>query len=462
MRKLSKGQEALLLSILFLFPSSIIARDTIIPTQPLTFPETLVSSNSTFALGFFSPKNSTNYFLGIWYNNISVQTVVWVANRQFPVTNSSSATLSISTNGNLTISQQQNSTFTSIITPPSLLSNPVAKLLDNGNFVIMEYSGSDFNDNSSYVWQSFDHPTDTLLPGMKLGWDFTRGLNRNLTGWTSASDPAQGPYTLAMDTRGAPQLTFWSGSNRGWRSGPWTGYQFSGVPETRTYTAFNFYFVNDKQEVYYMYTVSDPLVITRLVMNQSGTVQRFVWLEGTGEWSVYWYTPKTACDSYAPCGPYGTCDPNDSPICSCLPGFVPKSPQDWALRDGSGGCVRQTQLDCKNRTDGFMTVSNVLLPDTVNVTVDMNMSLDECKAMCLMNCLCTAYSNADVRNGGSGCITWQGNLMDSAISVDGGQDFFVRLAASDLSKFIYHHLHNFFFYLVVFLLFLLLLKSPGT
>ncbi|KAM0943904.1 putative protein kinase RLK-Pelle-DLSV family [Dioscorea sansibarensis] len=431
MRRISKGQAllAILLSIL-LFPGSI-ARDTIIPTQPLSFPETLVSSSGTFALGFFPSKNSTNYYVGIWYNNISVHTVVWVANRQTPVTNSSSsATLSISTNGSLSVSQQDPA-FSSIITPPSVLSNPVAKLLDNGNFVIME-SGIDFNDNTSYVWQSFDHPTDTLLPGMKLGWNLTSGLNRNLTGWKSDSDPTQGPYALAMDTRGTPQLVFWSGSKRGWTSGPWTGYQFSGIPETRTYTMFDFHFVNNEQEVYYMYTISDPSFITRLVMNQSGTLQRFVWLDSTGEWSVYWYTPKTPCDSYAPCGPYGTCDPNNSPVCSCLPGFVPKSPQAWTLRDGTNGCVRQTRLDCQNRTDGFTVVSNVLLPDSVNVTVDMNMSLEDCMAMCLMNCSCTGYSNANVRNGGSGCITWQGDLMSIGISVDGGQDFYVRLAASDL------------------------------
>ena len=41
---------------------------------------TLVSKDGSFVLGFFTPSKSTNRYLGIWYNNIPVTTVVWVAN----------------------------------------------------------------------------------------------------------------------------------------------------------------------------------------------------------------------------------------------------------------------------------------------------------------------------------------------------------------------------------------------
>ncbi|KAJ0966053.1 hypothetical protein J5N97_027191 [Dioscorea zingiberensis] len=434
MRNFSKGQA--LFIILFLstlvFPQSIIGRDTITPTQPLSSNETLVSSGGSFVLGFFTTGNSTNHYVGIWYNKISVRTYVWVANRQTPATDSS-ATLSISTNNGSLIISHQNSTAAVWNTPTNSLSNPVAKLLDDGNLVVVE-DGSDFNDNRSYVWQGFDHPTDTLLPGMKLGLNLTSGLNSNLTCWKSDVDPGIGPCTLAMDIRGSPQLAFWSGSKRGWRSGPWTGDDFSGIPETRTHTMLNFHFVNNKQEVFYWYAIRDPSFITRLVMNQSSVLQRFVWLDDSDQWSIYWHTPKTQCDYYGPCGPYGSCDLNSSPVCRCLPGFMPKSQREWeVLRQGSGGCVRKTQLDCRNNTDGFMMVSNASVPDTVNVTVDMSKSLAECRDMCLMNCSCTGYANADVRNGGTGCITWAGELLDMAYYIDGGQDFYVRLAAADLS-----------------------------
>nr|CAB3499171.1 unnamed protein product [Digitaria exilis] len=51
------------------------------PNKPLTVGETLVSDDGTFALGFFSPSNSTrnHYYVGIWYNSIRQDNVVWVA-----------------------------------------------------------------------------------------------------------------------------------------------------------------------------------------------------------------------------------------------------------------------------------------------------------------------------------------------------------------------------------------------
>ena len=62
----------------------------------------MISNGSVFKLGFFSSVNSTNHYLGIWYNNISAFTVVWVANRQKPL-NDSSGLLTISEDGNLVV-----------------------------------------------------------------------------------------------------------------------------------------------------------------------------------------------------------------------------------------------------------------------------------------------------------------------------------------------------------------------
>ncbi|KAJ0546124.1 putative non-specific serine/threonine protein kinase [Helianthus annuus] len=55
-----------------------------------------------FELGFFSPGNSKNHNLGIWYKKISTGTVVWVANRETPVTDNLGM-FKVSSNGNLVI-----------------------------------------------------------------------------------------------------------------------------------------------------------------------------------------------------------------------------------------------------------------------------------------------------------------------------------------------------------------------
>ena len=58
------------------------ATDTITASQPIKDPYYITSNGSAFNLGFFSPENSTNRYVGIWHKSISVFTVAWVANRQ--------------------------------------------------------------------------------------------------------------------------------------------------------------------------------------------------------------------------------------------------------------------------------------------------------------------------------------------------------------------------------------------
>lgn len=54
-------------------------------SQTLIDGESLASEEGTFELGFFSPGSSTHRYLGIWYKNIPIITVVWVANRKTPL-----------------------------------------------------------------------------------------------------------------------------------------------------------------------------------------------------------------------------------------------------------------------------------------------------------------------------------------------------------------------------------------
>ncbi|XP_038979332.1 receptor-like serine/threonine-protein kinase SD1-8 [Phoenix dactylifera] len=420
-----KAMKAWPLSLLFLCSllSPSIAGDTITPSTPLSDGETLVSAGGNFELGFFSRGNSKNKYLGIWYKNISTHTVVWVANREAPLTDRTGS-LNISSDGNLILSNQTAKVFWS--TNSSKASSPVAQLLDTGNFVLKEGN----SDSYSFLWQSFDYPCDTLLPGMKLGLDLTTGLDRYLTTWKSTDDPSPGDYSFKLDPHGSPEFFIWKGSTKEYRNGPWNGIRFSGEPEMDSDSYFTFEFVDNSHEIYYMYQVADSSIISRFMLNQS-MIQRYVWFNSTLGWSLYWSMPRDQCDYYAQCGPYGICNSNDSPICNCIHGFDPKSPQNWNLRDGRDGCVRKTRLDCQG--DGFLKLTDVKLPDTSNSTVNESMSLEQCRESCLNNCSCVAYAAANISGGGSGCIIWGSNLIDIKQFVDGGQDLYVRLAASELN-----------------------------
>ena len=65
------------------------AVDTISAYQPIKDGSSIVSEGDTFELGFFSPGESKNRYLGIWYMKISPLTVVWVANREKPIIDTS-------------------------------------------------------------------------------------------------------------------------------------------------------------------------------------------------------------------------------------------------------------------------------------------------------------------------------------------------------------------------------------
>nr|XP_009398189.2 PREDICTED: receptor-like serine/threonine-protein kinase SD1-8 isoform X1 [Musa acuminata subsp. malaccensis] len=435
-RRMRKASALLYLLTASILCSPTIGDDTVTPARPLVDDggTTLISASGSFELGFFSPAGSSNRYIGIWYHRIPVQTVVWVANRQRPVTGSSGK-LSLETDGALVITDGKNSTV--IWSSGSLvLGNPVARLLDNGNFVVEE-EGSD-DDQSSFAWQSFDFLTDTLLPGMKIGWNLTSGLDRNLTAWRSVSDPAPGVYANGIDKNGNPQIFLWSRSHPYWRGGSWNGRQFGGVQQMMTGNVFDKKFVVDAREIVYSFYMRDPSVVSRLVMNQSGILQRLVWHEDSQMWSVFWSAPQDQCDyRLSPCGPYGVCYPNEFAMCKCLQGFHPKNPSRWSQRDGTDGCVRNTALDCRNGTDGFITLSSVKIPDTSTSMVVRSMSLEECEVLCRRNCSCKAYASANISGtgSGSGCIIWTTELTDIKMYDSGsGQDIYVRLAAADLGS----------------------------
>jgi hypothetical protein len=420
------------------------ARDSITPDRPLAGNETLVSGGEgNFALGFFTPPGANSTYLGVWYNKVSLRTVVWVANREAPIAgavgDNPGATLSVSAGGTLAIAAG-NKTVVWSVEPASRLASPAAQILDNGNLVLKDGAGG-------VAWEGFDYPTDTLLPEMKLGIDYVKGKNRTLTSWKSPSDPSPGPVAMVMDTSGDPQVFIWNGGEKVWRSGPWDGVQFTGVPDTATYSGFTFSFVNSAREVTYSFQVHNVSIISHLGVVSTGNyglLQRSTWVEAARAWNLYWYAPKDQCDAVSPCGPNGVCDTNNMPVCSCLRGFTPRTPAAWALRDGRDGCVRSTPLDCRNGTDGFVTVRHAKVPDTERSAVDWSLTLDQCRQACLRNCSCTAYASANVSGGagggrragaGSGCVMWTTGLTDLRVYPDFGQDLFVRLAAVDLGTY---------------------------
>ncbi|KAM6553650.1 hypothetical protein CsatB_014412 [Cannabis sativa] len=403
--------------------------DKITATQSIKEGSSIVSAGGSFELGFFSPKNSKNRYLGIWYKKIASGTVVWVANKDTPL-NDSSGIFQLSGNGILSLLYDGNKTVWSSNSTKQG-TNPVAQLLDTGNFVVRN---DDEKKVGKYIWQSFDYPGNTLLPGMKYGISMVTGINRGLTSWKSDNDPSDGEFTNILDPNGVPQFYLRKGSVIRFRSGPWNGLRFSGMPNLKPNPIYTYDFVCNEKEIYYTYKLISNSVVSRLVLDLNGHLQRFTWIDRTKGWNFYLSAQMDDCDRYATCGPYGTCNINNSPACGCLEGFVPKSKEDYNSGDWSHGCERKTSLGCIEG-EGFRKYSSIKLPDTVFSWYNMTMDLKECEQKCLKNCSCTAYANMDIRNGGSGCILWFKELIDIRQYADSGQDIYIRMASSDLEEY---------------------------
>lgn len=394
--------------------------------------EVIVSSGNIFALGFFSLGGSNNRYLGIWYYQHPEKTVVWVANRAKPI-NDTSGVFSIDRRGNLVLFQR-NQTLPVWSTNVSLAgtSNCIAQVLDSGNLVLIQ------NDTTKAVlWQSFDHPSNTWLSFQKLGLNSRTGVNLIYTSWKSPDDPGVGNYSLRMNTNGSPQMFLYKGSTPWWRSGPWTGQRWSGIPQMTQNFIFTDTFVNTDYEVSFSSDVRHSSIISRAEANETGVWRRESWNNEAQRWIVFYSVPTELCDFYGHCRPNGYCNPYLGGVfeCTCFPGFQPKSPEAWSIGDWAGGCVRKRGISMCGNGEGFVKFPHTKVPDTCAAVVNMSIGLKQCKEKCLRNCSCMAYASANSETGrGIGCLTWHGDLMDARKYTDTGQDLYIRVDKNELGK----------------------------
>ncbi|KAM0927740.1 hypothetical protein ACQ4PT_002677 [Festuca glaucescens] len=398
--------------------------------QNLTDGQTLVSAGGSYTLGFFSPGASTKRYLGIWFS-VSNDTIYWVANRDQPLLDKSGMLVFNDVDSLVLFDGSRRTAWSSNFPAASAA---VVQLLESGNLVVRNGS-SDIS-----LWQSFDQPSDTMLPGMKLGKNLWTGGEWQLTAWSSPDDPSPGDYRRTLETAGLPELVVWQRDVKKYSTGPWNGRYFSGVPEVSWYAnKYTLRVTKSPSEMTYGYTAAPGTSLTRVVVNHTGGVERLVWDMGNGEWVSYFKGPRDPCDAYARCGPFGLCDAGaaSSGFCSCVEGFspvVPASSSAQEVRDSAGGCRRNAALDCDGgkTTDGFKVVPGVKLPDTQNASVDMGVELEECRERCFADCSCLAYAAADIRGGGdgTGCVIWKDAILDLRF-VDGGQNLYLRLSKSE-------------------------------
>ncbi|WOG85255.1 hypothetical protein DCAR_0104443 [Daucus carota subsp. sativus] len=387
----------------------------------------IISDNQVFGFGFFSPGNPSFRYVGVWYNKIPDKTVIWVANRDKPVSGKSGF-LSFGDDGNLKLSDGTNEIWST--NSSSVSSNSSIALMDTGNLALCR--SEDVDTNRKALWQSFSWPSDTFLPEMRV---YTKSSTQNLpvfVSWKSPSDPSPGNYSMAFDPRGAPQIVVKEGLRRRlWRSGHWNGQIFIGVPNNRARFDSGFGTTNDYNtgDIFFTYTAASRSVLVRFGILWNGTTEQLIWDEGKKVWNVALRQPSDECGEYNRCGNNGFCSMKDPKRCSCIIGFRPKSEDEWRRGVWSGGCIRKEDLKCdeSGTSDGFLELQSVKLPDFADTQAGDS---GDCEDKCTKNCSCSAYGYVE----GIGCMVYSGDLIDIEHLEAGDNSVYVRVSNSELGR----------------------------
>uniref|UniRef100_A0A2P2IMF7 non-specific serine/threonine protein kinase n=1 Tax=Rhizophora mucronata TaxID=61149 RepID=A0A2P2IMF7_RHIMU len=420
-----------LLTIFLCFCHSWIclARDTLTIDTPLKDNKgaTLVSAGERFELGFFTPSGGDGRYLGIWYYRSRPRIFVWVANRGSSIMDSSGIFAIADENLRLLGARKEYYWSPEGVESSKNFSNWTLKLRDSGNLVLS---------SPEILWQSFEHPTDTFLPGMYLG------PAMNLTSWTSQADPKPGDFTFQFD-QDISEYIIKNESTTYWKSGVLTnseGLDNGSLPSV-------FYFLRNcstsgsagskaaPKTINYAYKCIDHGNL-RLVLKYNGELQLLLWDTENASWNLLRKEPRDRCSVFDACGNFATCNSNRASYCKCLPGFEPTSPNNWNSWDFQEGCIKAWPICSSNENN----VTNFLnLKDTRLRNYDENpqvSNVTECEEECLMSCKCQAYSyrKAERRDASSTCLIWNENLGSIQEQYNDGHELNVRVPLSYISE----------------------------
>ncbi|CAL1393916.1 unnamed protein product [Linum trigynum] len=380
---------------------------------------TLVSATEAFQLGFFTPNGSEFRYLGIWYRN-RPSTVVWVANREFGLQDSTGF-LCFTTDGNLQLFDGRNDSYWSTGLQQSIPSSENSiyslKLMDSGNLILT-------GENTTTLWQSFDHPTDTFLPGMKMV------PNLNLTSWSTPQDPSPGNYVFQLDQESLgknDQFMILNNSIPFWKS------QVSGFVSF-ILTDYSIEYPNYTYNITHGRRGKTEYSNSRFVMAIDGRIQFFP--QAANDTSPSWAEPSDFCSQLSACGSFGSCNSDYRLPCNCLPGFLPKSPENWNSGDFSEGCARITQQQChKKETFLNLKVATAQKPTAVSKEFSEE---EECRGWCREKCNCQAYALNEAEKHETECRIWLDDLKDiEEIQVAGpvlGLNLRVSISDIELTK----------------------------
>ncbi|GLJ05018.1 hypothetical protein SUGI_0009500 [Cryptomeria japonica] len=404
-----------------LFGLSLISAQQIHGLQSLSLGDSLTpernqtvlqSPDGTFSAGFYAVGINA-YSFAIWYSQTCFPyTVVWMANRDRPV-NGKDSRLRLQKDGNFVLLDVDGSAVWTTNTRG--LDVTEAELLPAGNLVLLGSTGQ-------IIWQSFDSPTDTLLPKQF----FTK--NTQLISRMGSENYRSGYYRLYFSDDNYLGLIYegLNVSSKYWPD-PWN------TPADNGRNTFNITriavldgsggFSSSDQFSFNAWDYGEgPL--RRLTLDIDGNLRLYSLNLQNHSWKISWIAKLQQCRIHGLCGPYGMCTYTPEPICVCPPGFERVDLNDWFK-----GCRPLKKLSC-----GANRSQIIKLPLADYYGYDYfkrdGMSILECEKFCMDDCNCLGFS---YRNSGTGTCYPKYLLISGFQSPEAGNDMYIKISIDESS-----------------------------
>ena len=353
-----------------------------------------LSPSGDFAFGFQQLSNNEDLFLlAIWFNKVPEKTVVWYAESSNNPTTKGSKVMLTADRG-LVLTDPQNQDLWNA--DPIISQVDFAIFSDTGNFVLVK-------SNTEKIWESFKHPTDTLLPTQIL----------------EKGDVVFSRQSSTNFSRGRFQLSVLKDGNLVLNSINWPSeytnenYYTSGTninPNSSSpgkQLEFNesgsIYVLRENNEMFTLTRAEENSSVDhyyRATLNFDGVFTKYTHPKnpsGDNSWSAVWSMPDDICiksfvfRSSGACGYNRICRLNvdKRPVCEC--------PRGFSLLDANDeyrGCKPNFLQSCEDTKSSaenlyaFQEIKDIDWP-TGDYEVLQPYDTDKCKETCLTDCMCS-------------------------------------------------------------------------
>ncbi|XP_062083429.1 G-type lectin S-receptor-like serine/threonine-protein kinase LECRK3 [Humulus lupulus] len=352
-----------------------------------------LSSSGDFALGFQQLSDNKDLFLlAIWFNKLPERTVVWSAETPNNPTRKGSK-LKLTADRGLLLTDPRNQELWN--SDPIISQVDMAIFNDTGNFVLV-------NRNSEKIWESFSHPTDTLLP--------TQVLEKGdvVSSRDSSTNFSRGRFQLFLLKDGNVVLDSINLPSEFTNA----NYYTSGTTNTNSSNPGKQLVFNESGSLYVlrenneMFTLSGAENVSgadyyyRATLNFDGVFTKYSHPKNPtmeNSWSAVWSIPDNICIKSFVFGSSGACGYNricrlnvdKRPVCECPRGFSLLDADD-EYRGCKPNFLQSCEEETKSSADSLYTFQEIKDIDwpTGDYEVLQPYETDKCKETCLNDCMC--------------------------------------------------------------------------